>query len=210
VRAAGDIGPFVIVSEAAIQAGVRRVEALTGEAATRHVQHQRQLLREVSRDLKAAPDELPERVRALAKQVKEAKKQARAGAKADVGSAFERLKQEAGDRGGVRVAVLDLPEVGGAGLRELGDRAKSLGPDHALVILTREGDKVPFLVLVGGAARERGLDAGKLAGRLADVLGGGGGGRPDRAQGQGLSAEGVDEALEAARGALDEALGQPG
>ena len=207
VRAAGDIGPFVIVSEAAIQAGVRRVEALTGAAATAFVQQQRRILRELARELKAPADELGERVRALQGQVKEARKQARAGAKADLGSAFERLKAAAEERRGVRTCVLDVPEVGGAGLKELGDRAKSLGPDHAVVLLTRQGDKVPFLVLVGGAAREAGLEAGALAKALAAALGGGGGGRPDRAQGQGLSADGVEAALTAAREALEASLG---
>ena len=90
---------------------------------------------------------------------------------------------------------------------ELGDRAKSLSPDHAFVLVSREGEKVPFLALVGGLAREKGLGAGELAKRLAGILGGGGGGRPDRAQGQGLSAAAVPQALEAARAAIDGALG---
>ena len=207
VNAAGDIGPFVIASEAAIQAGVRRVEALTGDAALEWVQKQRRILREVSRSLKAAPDELAGRVEALQTQVKDAKKKAKAGAKADLGAAFDKLKAATRELGGARVAVLDAPEVGGAALGDLGDRAKSLGPDHALVILTRQGDKVPFLVLVGGKAQEAGLKAGALAKQLAGVLGGGGGGRPDRAQGQGLSADGVDEAQRLANEAIAAALG---
>ena len=96
----------------------------------------------------------------------------------------------------MKVAVLDLPEVGLAGLGELESRAKSLSPDHAYVLITRDGEKVPFLALVGGRAREKGLGAGEIAKRLAGILGGGGGGRPDRAQGQGLSAAGVPQALE--------------
>jgi alanyl-tRNA synthetase len=192
----------VIVSEAAIQAGVRRIEALTGPEAVAHVQRQRRLLREASRALKAPPEELPARIEALQGELKAAKKEARAGARADVGALFERLKAALVERAGVKTAVLDLPEAGRAGLGELGDRAKSLSADHAFVLASREGDKVPFLVLVGGRAREKGLAAGEIAKRLAQILGGGGGGRPDRAQGQGLSADAVPQALEAARAAL--------
>ena len=103
--------------------------------------------------------------------------------------------------------MLDVPEVGGQALRELGERAKALGPDHAVALFTRDGDKVPFLVLSGGVAQERGLKAGEVAQRVAGILGGGGGGRPDRAQGQGLSAERVEEAMRAVQEAFQSALG---
>jgi alanyl-tRNA synthetase len=207
VRAAGDIGPFVILSEAAIQAGVRRIEAVTGAEAVAQIQRQRRLLRDAARALKAPPEELPARIEGLQEQVKAAKKGARAGEQADLAALFERLEGAIAERSGVKTAVLDLPEAGLAGLGELGDRAKSLSPDHAFVLLSREGDKVPFLVLAGGRARERGVAAGELAKLLAGVLGGGGGGRPDRAQGQGLSADAVPQALDAARAALQERLG---
>src|SRR5258705_12968538 len=72
VAAAGDIGPFVIVSERAIQAGVRRIEALTGAAAVEYVQHQRKLLRESALALKAPLDELPARIEQLQRQLKDA------------------------------------------------------------------------------------------------------------------------------------------
>jgi alanyl-tRNA synthetase len=207
VRAAGDIGPFLITSEAAIQAGVRRIEAVTGPGALEHAQKQRKLLLEASRALKTAPEELPARIEALQQQIKEAKKKQKAGAKADLGAAFDQLKESLSDRDGVGVTVLDVPEVGGQALGELGDRAKSLGADHALALFTREGDKVPFLVLSGGKAQQKGLKAGDVAKQVAGILGGGGGGRPDRAQGQGLSADRVDEAVQAVQEAFQNALG---
>ncbi len=206
VRAAGDIGPFWILSEAAIQAGVRRIEALTGPGALEHMQRQRGFLLEASRALKTAPEELPARIEALLAQAKEAKKKQKAGAKADVGAAFERLKAALAERGGVACAVLDVPEIGGRALGELGDRAKALGPDHALALFAREGDKVPFLVLCGGRAGELGLKAGELAKRVAKILGGGGGGRPDRAQGQGLRAERIEEARQTVEQTFQNAL----
>jgi alanyl-tRNA synthetase len=201
VRAAGDIGPFVVVSEGAIQAGVRRIEALTGPAAVEHVQHERRWLAQAARSLKVKPNNLAERIEKLQQQVKAAKKQKQASSGADAGSALERLKQALVSEHGIARAVVDLPELDTTALRDLGERAKSLGPDHALVLFARDGERVPFLVLIGGKAREK-LHAGKLAGQLAEVLGGGGGGRPDRAQGQGTRAEGVPKAVELARESL--------
>ena len=129
VAAAGDIGPFVIVSEGAIQAGVRRMEALTGDAAVAWIQRQRRVVQEAARTLKAAPDELAARIEQLQTQVKEAKKQKKKSAKADVSSAFDRLKEELAERDGVLAGAVAL-ELDQAALRELASRVKSLAPDR--------------------------------------------------------------------------------
>jgi len=94
--------------------------------------------------------------------------------------------------------VADLPDLDGEGVRELGDRAKSLSKDLALVLLGRHEGRVPFLIAFEGAALQKGLKAGELAKEFAGHLGGGGGGRPNVAQGQGLKPEGVAGALAAA------------
>lgn len=210
VASAGDIGPFVITSEAAIQAGVRRVEALTGAAAVEWLQRQRQLLTAAARALKTSPEELPKRIEALQTQIKSAKKAQKSAAKADVGAAFERLKsglaEQGTEAGSVQSVVLDYPDLSGEALRDLGDRAKSLGGDFAAALFGRAEDKVPFIVLCGPGAIERGLKAGDVAKAVSTVLGGGGGGRPDRAQGQGLKSATVPQALEAAEAAFSAAL----
>jgi len=202
VAFAGDIGPFVIVSERAIQAGVRRIEALTGPGAVEHIQSQRRTLSAAARLLKSSPDELVARIEALQAQLKEVKKKEAAGSKADVGAAFERVKKSLASHAGVLGAVLDFPDLDGTALRDLGDRARTLSNDLALALFARAGERVPFLVVCQGAALERGLKAGEVAGRIAQVLGGGGGGKPALAQGQGLRADAVDEALRVAEQAL--------
>ncbi len=196
VRAAGDIGPFVIVSESAIAAGVRRIEALTGPEAVRWMQRQRRLVDQVARALKTGADDVPARVEQLQKQVKDARKKQQASSQADVSSALETVRSKLVDAGGVRTAVVDLPELDVAALRELGGRAKALGPDLALVVFGREGERVPFLVLCEGGALERGLKAGDLAKEIGSILGGGGGGKPTAAQGQGLDPSAVGRAVE--------------
>ena len=202
VRAAGDIGPFVIASESAIQAGVRRIEALTGPAAVEHLQRQRRLLTTSAQSLRTAPDELPDRIAQLQDQVKAAKKQQKAGAQADVSAALGEVKDRLAEADGYRTAILDLPQLDAGALRELGTGVKSLSPDLAVALFGRQGGKVPFLILCQGAALERGLAAGALAKAVSKHLGGGGGGKPESAQGQGQDPAGV----EAAMAALAEAL----
>ena len=196
VRRAGDIGPFVLASEGAIQAGVRRIEALTGTSALEHLQEQRRQLTQAARTLKVAPADVTERIEALQKQVKEAKKKEKAGALADVGTALDQVRAALQDRGGMSAGVVDLPGLDQAALREVATRAKSLTQDLALVLFGREGERVPFLAVCQGAALENKIKAGDLARAVAGVLGGGGGGKPDMAQGQGLSADAIPQAVE--------------
>jgi alanyl-tRNA synthetase len=94
--------------------------------------------------------------------------------------------------------VLDFAGLDTNALRELGDRARSLGGDQALVLFGRADGRVPFLVIFEGAVVAKGLKAGDLASRISKVLGGGGGGKPSLAQGQGLAPDKIDEAVRVA------------
>ncbi|MFT5289816.1 MAG: alanyl-tRNA synthetase [Planctomycetota bacterium] len=198
VSAAGEIGPVVIVSEGAIQAGVRRIEALTGSIAIQWMQDQRRILGDAAHTLKSKTTEVPARIEELQLKVKQARKQAQQSAMADVDGCFEKVKQALTESEGILVgaANVGLPQ---AGVRELANRLKSLGPDLAVVLLGQDGPKVPWIAVVQGQARERGWDAGKAAGFLRQHLGGGGGGKPDLAQGQGQKAQGVPAILEQAK-----------
>ncbi len=207
VRAAGDIGPFVIVSERAVAAGVRRIEALTGAEAVAHVQQQRRTLRDAAQALKSAPEELAARIEQLQTQLKEARKREAASNKADVAGLFDSVKARLTTRAGVLGGVIDLGDVDGEAVRELGDRLKSLSPDIAIALLGRAEGRVPFLIACEGAALAKGLKAGELAKIAAQHLGGGGGGRPNVAQGQGLNAQAAPAAVAALEAAFAKALG---
>ncbi len=102
--------------------------------------------------------------------------------------------------------MFDLAALGMQALRDLGDRVKSLSPDLAVALFGREEDRVPYLVLCQGAARTKGLEAGKLAKEVAGALGGGGGGRPDVAQGQGIKPDAVPAAIARLEAAFEAAL----
>jgi alanyl-tRNA synthetase len=201
VSAAGDIGPFVILSERAIQAGVRRIEALTGPAAVEEIQRQRRLLREAALSLKSSPDEVPARLAGLQKEMKEAKKKSAASSAGDVASAFESLKDRLKAADGIPRIVFDAPGLDLAGIRDLLDRARSVADSFAVTLFGREGDRVPWIVALRGEAGQ-GRDAREIAKIASRHLGGGGGGKPDLAQGQGQKAEGVPAAISEIQKAL--------
>ena len=206
VARSGDIGPFVVLTERAIQAGVRRIEGVTRNGALEYLSEQRRLLAGLAADLKTKPEEVPERVAALQAQLKDAKKKQKQAAAGDAGALFEKVKGALEELGGVRHAAIDLDSADSEALRDLGERLQGLGGDLGLVALGRAGGKVPFLVLCLGAAREKGLAAGALAKQLAGVLGGGGGGRPEVAQGQGMQPGKASEALDGVRATMVDAL----
>ena len=198
----GQIGPFVIVAERAVAAGVRRLEALTAQGAVSAFQEQRRLLKELSGQLKTAPEELPARVQQLQKQVKDAKKQKKSAAGDQVSAAFKVAKDELEARSGVIAGALDFSDLDRDGVRQLGDRLKGAMPDLAVVLFGRgtpgdDGSGVPFVALCQGGALEKGLKAGGLAGVVKGLLGGGGGGRPESAQGQGERADAIPAAVQA-------------
>jgi alanyl-tRNA synthetase len=208
VSASGDIGGFLIVQERALSAGVRRIEAVTRHEALARVQELRRQLLGAARSLKTSPEELGARIEQLQQQLKDSKKKQAVGAGADVGSALESVRAALRVRQGIACAVLDLPELDGEGLRSLGDRAKTLAPDLALTLFARSEDKVPFLVVCEGAALKLGLHAGQTAQAISKLLGGGGGGRPNTAQGQGLDAAKLDQAKAAVQQLLSAKLGE--
>jgi alanyl-tRNA synthetase len=211
VARTGEIGPFVIVGERAVAAGVRRIEALTQAGAVQAFQDQRRLLKELSGKLKTSPEELGARIEQLQKQVKEAKKQKKSASGDQVAAAFAAAKSKLAKHGDVAAGALDFPDLDRDGVRQLGERLKGAEPHLAIVLLGRGepgSDKsgVPFVALCAGSALEKGLKAGDLAQKVKAEIGGGGGGRPDSAQGQGERADGIPAALAAVTGALEAAL----
>jgi alanyl-tRNA synthetase len=171
------------------------------------MQEQRRCLEAASQTLKVQPSELSERVAALQADVKAARKQAKQSSGVDQAQAFASLKQELGDAAGVDWAVVDLPELDGDALRDLGDRARGHSPDLALALFGRQDQAVPFLILCQGKALDAGLAAGDLARGLKPVLGGGGGGKPTSAQGKGMAQDQVSVACDQLRAAFNAALG---
>jgi alanyl-tRNA synthetase len=199
VRATGDIGLFRIVGEGAVSAGVRRIEAVTGEAALAFVAENERRLFEAAASLKANPADVPDRVAALVedrrrleRQVIELqKKLATGGASAEV----EEI-------GGTKLAARNLGEVPPRDLKGIAEAiGKQIETGVVALVSTAEG-KASIVVRVSAELTERfsAVDLVRLA--SAAVGGKGGGGRPDMAQAGGPDAHHAEAALQAVRDAL--------
>jgi alanyl-tRNA synthetase len=205
VNRTGDIGSFRITLETGIAAGIRRLEAVTGLGAASAAAHDREVLRSLGELLKARPDELSERVRALQTQLKDVQKTLEKGQADAAGREVEKLAAERVEVAGLRVTLAVLDGLDAKALRGVWDRLRKA--DVAVAVLVgRTADKAPVYVGVGESGLARGLDASDLLKTVTAVLGGGGGGKADQAQGQGSDPSKAAAALAAARARLGERL----
>ncbi|WP_209347903.1 alanine--tRNA ligase [Pontixanthobacter sp. CEM42] len=203
VKATGDIGVFRIISESAVSSGVRRIEALTGEAARQWLVGREDALKNLAGVLKTSPDDASARVaalveerKALEKELSEARKQlALGGGAAASGPADE-------DIGGVKFSGQVLDGLNPKELRGLLDEAKSrLGSGIAAAVAVNDG-RAAFAVAVTDDLTKQ-HDAVALVRVGVEALGGkGGGGRADMAQGGGPDGDKADEAIAAVRAAI--------
>jgi alanyl-tRNA synthetase len=203
----GDIGLFVIVSEASVASGVRRVEALTGEAAVAHVQARARILAEAARRLKAPPEALAERIeRLMAEQRRLEKELTRLKTEQAAAAAGAADDDEARTVAGVPVMVRQVAVDNPAALRDLADRFRDrLG--SGVVVLGAESEGKALLVAAVTRDLTQRFHAGRIIRAAAAEVGGGGGGRPDLAQAGGNRPENLDAALAAALAAIKE-MGQ--
>ncbi|BCW88191.1 Alanine--tRNA ligase [Alphaproteobacteria bacterium SO-S41] len=199
----GDIALFKIVSESAVSSGVRRIEALTGEAARLYLEGQAGIAREAAAAIKAAPAELVERVvtladerRRLERELADVKKKlALAGPASSGGEEIEKI--------GARNAILKVVSgVPAKDLKGLADEAKAKLGSGVVAFVTDDGGKASIVVGVTSDLTAT-FDAVALVRVANEKLGGkGGGGRPDMAQAGGPDPSKAAEALDAIRGAL--------
>lgn len=196
-RAAGDIGLFRILSEGGIAAGVRRIEAVTGDGALSQVHQQQQTLQRLATLVKSDPQQLETRLRKLLEQQKELEKeleQLHAQANADRSGELINQAQEVG---GIKLLAVKVDGVDGKGLREFSDQLRDKLGSGVLVLVSTEGGKVALLVAVTKDVTDK-IKAGALIKPLAEIIGGRGGGRPELAQAGGPDVEKVEALLQAA------------
>jgi alanyl-tRNA synthetase len=206
VQRTGDIGLFKIVNQGAVSAGVRRVEALTGEAAERHVWAQEKILLEAASALKSSPAELVERLQHLVADRKTLERQLAAAKKTiAMGGSDESAGDDVIDVDGTKFASRLLDDVSAKDLRGLIDEAKKkMGSGVAAYITVSDG-KAALAVGVTEDLTDQ-LNAVDLVRAGAAAIGGkGGGGRPDMAQAGGPDAGNAGEALAAIEAAIRQA-----
>ncbi|MBE3573900.1 MAG: alanine--tRNA ligase [Firmicutes bacterium] len=195
----GMIGLFQVVSEGAVAAGVRRIEAVTGPEALRWVRQQQQVLHQAARLLGVGWAQVYERTEHLLQENQELGRQLAAARKSEAQAITERLAQQAAVVGGARVLVATVENVDPESLRRMGDELKARLAPAVVVLGTVSQGKALFLAMVTPDLVQRGLHAGELVRKAAQIAGGGGGGRPDMAQAGGRNPERLGEALDSVR-----------
>jgi alanyl-tRNA synthetase len=203
VTRTGDIGLFKIVSEGGVAAGIRRIEAVTGEGALAWVQATSRKLQEAAGALKTGPDELPSRIAQVQDQVKMLEKEVGALKSKLAAGQGDELVTQAVDVGGIKVLAATMEGADVAGLRETMDKLKDKLGTAAIVLASVLEGKVSLIAGVTKDATGK-VKAGDLVNFVAQQVGGKGGGRPDMAQAGGTDPTGLPQALAGVAGWVGE------
>ncbi len=205
VRRTGDIGLFKIVSEGGVSAGVRRIEALTGQGALDYVAAEERRLEEAAALLGGNATDVVDKIRALTDRQKKLERELEAlKAKAASGATAD-LASSAQDIHGVRVLAARLEGFDAKALRDAVDRLKQQLGDSVIVLAGASDGKAALVAGVSGAAAGK-VKAGELLAHVASQIGGKGGGRPDLAQGGGEDGPALASALRGIPGWVQERL----
>lgn len=202
-----NISAFKIVSETGVAAGVRRIEALTGQGLIAHYNQVEKQLSEIAKVLKAAPSEAARKVMAMQEEIKAlSKENDKLKAKMAKAAAGD-ITSEATQIDGIRVLIKQLSDVDMNAMRDLGDEAKQKLGEAVVVFATEAGGKVNLMATATEGAIAKGAHAGNLIKEIAALVGGGGGGRPNMAQAGGKNPSGIPEALAKAGEVVKSQLG---
>lgn len=194
VQRTGDIGLFKIISESGVAAGIRRVEAVTGEGALALVQSMNRRLLEAAAALKSNPEELTARIGQVQDHVKALEKELAALKSKLASGQGDELVTQAVDVNGIKVLAATLDGADVARLRETMDKLKDKLKTAAIVLASVADGKVSLIAGVTADATSK-VKAGELVNFVAQQVGGKGGGRPDMAQAGGTDPSGLPAAL---------------
>ena len=199
----GIITTFKIVSESGIAAGVRRIEALTGDGVFAYYKEMEEELQKAAKLVKATPATLLEKLnhmtaeaKAMQSEIDSLKSKLAKDALGDVMDQVVEVK-------GVKLLAAKLADVDMNGLRDLGDQLKEKLGEGVIVLTSVTDGKVSLLAMATDAAMKQGAHAGNLIKGIAALVGGGGGGRPNMAQAGGKNPAGVDDAIAKAKEVLE-------
>ena len=199
-------GSFKIVSEGGVAAGVRRIEALTGEGALKFYQAQGEELKKVCAIAKTTPDNMIKHLENLMKEQKELAKEIEALKAKMAGSAAEDVLKNAEVVNGINVICAQVEDADGNALKTMGDELKNkLGSAVVVLAGVKEG-KISLVAMATDDAVKAGAHSGNIIKAAAAVCGGGGGGKPNMAQAGGKDASKIGEALEKAKEIIKEQL----
>ncbi len=201
-----DIGAFKILSESGIAAGVRRIEAITGDNVLAYYANVEAELAEAAKVVKSTPANLIERLEKLMAEVKELTSENESLKAAAAQSALGDVMDAVVEVKGVKLLATSVDNVDMNGLRDLGDDLKNKIGEGVIVLASAKDGKVNLVAMATDEAMAAGAHAGNLIKSIASLVGGGGGGRPNMAQAGGKNVAGIPEAIATVEAALAEQL----
>jgi len=208
VRATGDIGLFVIMSEGGVSAGVRRIEAITGLESLALLQRNREELSSLAGELNTRPGELAARVRGLQDESKRlARELQQAKMSAALGGAGSGSADDAIDISGIKLVAREVGGLDKDGLRALVDKQRDRIKSGVVVLAAPSDGKVTIVVGVTPDLTRK-IPAGEVVKQLAPIVGGRGGGRGDFAEAGGKDLSKISEVLNASRAIVEKILAQ--
>ena len=205
VTRTGDIGVFKIVSESSISAGVRRIEAITGEGAVAQFQESSEALHRIAGILRVAEPELVEQVDRLIAEKRDHERQIDQLKTKLAQSAVRDLESKAKEKSSVKYLITQVEGLDRQQMRTLADALRNKWKSAVVVLASTEDGAVSIVAAVTKDLTQR-IQAGKLVGTLAQAVGGKGGGRPDMAEGGGKDASALPQALAAISAEIESKL----
>ncbi len=200
VNETGDIGIFIITSEGSAAAGIRRIEAVTGKGAYELIQRRFGSLKRVAGLLATAPEDVPAKVEGLIDELDKSRKQIVALRQEIAAHDFARQMEQVPQVNGVPVLAAQLQNADADTLRQMADRFRQKYPSGVVVLGSAPEGRPVLIAAVTDDLVKRGVHAGELLKRIAQVIGGSGGGRPNLAQAGGKDPSKLSEALDQVKG----------
>ena len=193
-----EILAFKILSESGIAAGVRRIEALTGDAVFAYYKEQEAQLANAAKLLKTKPEAVGEKIEHLYAEIKALQSENEALKSKAAKDALGDVMNQVQEIKGVKLLAARVDDVDMNGLRDLGDQLKEKLGDGVVVLASVKDGKVSLMATATDEAQKKGAHAGNLIKAIAAIVGGGGGGRPGMAQAGGKNPAAVDDAIKEA------------
>ncbi len=203
VKNTGDIAAFKIISENGVAAGVRRIEALTGDNVLAYYAKIEEELDKAAKVVKATPATLVDRLERLMAEVKALSSENESLKSKAAQSALGDVMDQVTEVKGVKLLATSVAGVDMNGLRDLGDQLKTKLGEGVVVIASECDGKVNLIAMATDEAMKAGAHAGNLIKAIAGKVGGGGGGRPNMAQAGGKNPAGIPDAIAEAKTALE-------
>ncbi len=194
VHSTGQIGVFKIVNESSVAAGMRRIEALTGEEALKHIQESEELLDDIQLSLSTSRKDLFHQVEKLKESLKEKEKEVKNLRQKMSSIKYKKEEEEIKTVKGISILVKKVEGLTNAELRQLSDSLKQKLGSGIVILGMASGEKVFLVASVTKDLTER-ISANTFIKNMAPLIGGGGGGRPDFAQAGGTKPDRLDEIL---------------